>query len=164
LTNIKRIAVFANEKEVDHLIPENVIRVYSNARYWDGKYRENCDSVYAPNHPKIEDVYKESGRVVFRPSEGKTSEKAEDKPKKEDEKEAPKDEVYEIQSDGVAFKETEDESSEDSPSEASSDETPWRDLSWPKMRSLATNYTDEPIKSKQSAQDVLEKAESEGKT
>jgi len=75
LTNIKRIAVFANEKEVDHLIPENVIRVYSNARYWDGKYRENCDSVYAPNHPKIEDVYKESGRVVFRPSEGKTSEK-----------------------------------------------------------------------------------------
>jgi len=40
--------------------------------------------------------------------------------------------------------------------------TNWRDLSWPKMRSLAKNFTDEPIKSKDEAIKVLTEAYESG--
>lgn len=39
----------------------------------------------------------------------------------------------------------------------------WSEMSWPKMRSLATNYTDDPINSKEQAKEILAQAESEGK-
>lgn len=41
--------------------------------------------------------------------------------------------------------------------------TDWREMKWPKLRSYAKNFTDEPITSKEQAEEVMTKAEEEGK-
>lgn len=41
--------------------------------------------------------------------------------------------------------------------------TDWREMKWPKLRSHAKNFTDEPITSKEQAEEVMLKAEQEGK-
>ena len=41
--------------------------------------------------------------------------------------------------------------------------TDWRDMKWPKLRSYAKNFTDEPITSKEQAEEIMAKAEEEGK-
>lgn len=38
----------------------------------------------------------------------------------------------------------------------------WSDLNSPEMRALAENYTDEPVKNKKQAQEILTQVESEG--
>lgn len=141
--NIRRIVVFADKKEVDHLLPTAAAKEYGNRRFWDGGFRFNADAVYAPDYPEIEEVYKASGRRVYRPEvqPAPTTQPVDEKPAGEP----------------VTASEDEDQGEpEDTPMN-------WRDLSWPKMRSLAKQFTDEPIKSKEQAEEILIAAEGEGK-
>ena len=176
MTHTKRIAVFADKSEVEQLLPKSAVKEYGNARFWDGKYQENCDAVYAPDFPKIESVYRDSGRTVYR-------QKVENEAVLTFEK-VPSEEIAEVVTnlESLTVPASVEESSKESqhledPFEEGLDQptktfpdfdekpaqSNWRELSWPKMRSLATNYTEEPIKSKQVAQQVLEDAEASGK-
>lgn len=107
--------------------------------------------VYAPSYPHIEQAYEKAGKSIFRL----------------DEKDIPK--APEIKREEITIQDetisedfdVEAEVVDTAPSEES--EIPpsqWRELSWPKLRSLAKNYSDEPVKSKEQAEEIMLEAES----
>ena len=173
MTQIKRMTVFLARDEKEPQYPKNATIEYENARFWDGKYRQNIQAVYAPNFPKIESVYRESGRTVYRhDGVGDTSKEPSLKGLIQAIETSPEHGEYlDVEESSKESQHLEDPFEEglDQPTKTfpDFDEKPaqsnWRELSWPKMRSLATNYTEEPIKSKQVAQQVLEDAEASGK-
>lgn len=108
----------------------------TNPKYWkqDG-VRKNFHFFYAPNHPEIIVAYEAEGMKQLVMETPKVVETVPERPIRDAEQASGQEEV----------------------------QTPWRDLSWPLMRSKATEFTDEPIKNKEMAVQVLEQAESEGK-
>jgi len=135
----RHIIVWAVQKP-DITYPKMSRVSYANPRLWDKKIRPIYDAVYAPDYPHIEAEFERVGVKAWRP-EGGVSNK----------------ELQNSVADTVVQESK--ESSEDI--DALSKE--WRNLPWPQMRSKATAFTDEPIKSKEQAKEILEKAESEGK-
>jgi hypothetical protein len=121
----------------------------SNPSFWkrDG-VRDVFTHVYAPDYPAIEKAYKDAGKEVYRP-EGNTSQEAVEKAESVSEEPV---EDFEV---GVPSYGEEEE-----PVEA--EQGDWAELGWVKMRSLATKYTDEPVKNKKQAKAVLEQAEKDG--
>lgn len=149
MNNPKHIVVFTSKDESPEFPKSSKIE-WSNPYYYV-QPRDKADAVYAPNNSKIEDEYVKAGKVAWRPSK--------------DVSEAPKEPDMEpdTRPDPSAVEAPVDapEASEE-PGQTTGQED-WRDLSWPKMRSLATQFTDEPVKSKDQAREILEQAESEGK-
>lgn len=143
---IKRMVIFTSREDTPE-IPDSIVKEFSNPRFYD-KPRHNADAVYAPNNKNIRDDYAAAGKIVWGEEESVSE------PVQEPVEETPEPEVT-----------VTEEPATESPEEAEEPltEPHWRDLSWPKMRSLAKYFTDEPIKSKDQAIEVLEKAESEGK-
>ena len=154
--------------------PKEYRKRQSNPAYWkrDG-VRATFDAVYAPSYPEIEDAYSKAGKKIYRPSgEDVAQEPAEEASSEPSEatESVTEDDFKVVDTDAqVEAEKASDEaekapqdSSQEAPSEESVEED-WRNLSWPKMRSLATNFTDEPVGSKAKAIEVLEQAESEGK-
>lgn len=146
------IVVFTEKADTPE-IPKPHIIEWSNPYYYD-KPRDKSTAVYAPNHPKIEEAYVKAGKVAWRP-EGNIKVVTVNE------------EVLEpVEDPTTTFGEPDMEpDTRPDPSEVEQplDQKNWRDLSWPKMRSLATDFTDEPVKSKDQAKEILEQAESEGK-
>lgn len=134
MTRIRNLAIWSKEPNVDIELPVGAKVHRSNPRLWDGVIKASHDAVYAPDYPHIEAAYEAAGKVVYRP-------KGDSQPKQEKPAEEP-----------VVAEE-----------EEIVEETPWRELPWPIMRSKATEFTEEPIKNKDMAIEVLEKAEQEGK-
>ena len=143
----------------------------SNPGFWknDG-VRNVFDLVHAPSFPEIEKAYKDAGKGVFEnpaPQEKVKQDAAEPAATTEALEEA-KEELYndleqvDRNPDDVSEKESVSDAKEH-PQDAPETEDHWSQLSWPKMRSLATEFTDEPVKSKDQAKEVLGQAESEGK-
>lgn len=97
------------------------------------KPRPKYKAVYSPSFPEVEEAYRKAGAEVLRVD----AEPSVEDPAQDNlqEPEKPSDDV-----------------SED-----------WRNLSWPKMRGLANKFSEEPVKSKAEAVEVLEGAEEEGK-
>lgn len=135
----RHIIVWATQKpEITY--PKMSRVSYANPRLWDSKIRPIYDAVYAPDYPHIEEAFAKAGVKAWRPDGGVTNKQLEE---------------------SIASIPVQDskESSEDIDALAKE----WRNLPWPQMRSRATEFTDEPIKSKEQAKEILEKAESEGK-
>lgn len=109
----------------------------TNPAYWhlDG-VRKNFHFIHAPSYPEIVKAYADEGIGQLETGEIKV----ESEPQPESSPETPETDTEEV-----------------------SEEKPWRELSWPKMRSKAAEFTEEPIKNKDMAIEVLEKAEQEGK-
>lgn len=141
----------------------------SNPKYWknDG-VRQTFKFVYAPNFPEIEIAYQEAGIAIYRPDGEQSPDLvAEQDEKKEKQKEAAKEIFGDVTAtdrdpDDVQDLEQEDEEGEDSDVEEPVQEH-WSELAWPKMRSLAAEFSEEPVMSKKQAEDILKQAESEGK-
>lgn len=117
------------------------------------------NAVYAPNYPKIEAAYVDIGVGIYRPDAEAVSE-----PVKAPENSTPVGEVI------ISNKEAEIEAEavtepfvEPAPEESEEKSENWRDLGWNPMRKLAAQFTEDPIKSKDHAIEVLEQAEAEGK-
>ena len=145
--------------------PKEYRKRQSNPAYWkrDG-VRATFDAVYAPSYPEIEDAYSKAGKKIYRPS-GEVVAQPVQEPSEATES-VTEDDFKVVDTDAQAEVEKASDEAEKAPSEASVEESveeDWRNLSWPKMRSLATNFTDEPVGSKAKAIEVLEQAESEGK-
>ena len=117
----------------------------SNPAYWkrDG-VRDIFTHVYAPDFPAIEKAYKAAGKEVFRP-EGSVSQKPVETEEKVAQK--PVNTIEEVPQ---------------KPVETEEGKADWTELGWVEMRSLATKYTDEPVKNKSQAKEVLEQAEKDG--
>lgn len=137
MSRIRVVAIWSVDREVVLPLPRGVKTTRSNPRLWDGVIKANHDAVYAPDYPHIEAAYKAAGREVYRP-DGVVQDQAE-KPTGEP-----------VESANVIIEED-------------VQETPWRELPWPLMRSKATGFTDEPVKNKDMAIEILERAEDEGK-
>lgn len=137
----KNIVVWAVKKPDNVTFPDASRVSYANPSLWDGKMRPLNDAVYAPDFPHIEKAYKDNGKIVWRPEGSVTNDTLEksiaDIPV-QNSKESAKDEEEEV-------------------------ETSWRGLPWPQLRSLATQFTDDPVKSKDQAKEILEQAETDGK-
>lgn len=153
----KNILVLLTRYEQSTFIPpENMKVTYSVPQQWKGDVRHNIDAIYAPSFPNIEDVYKQAGREVYRPEvtvHTRTSHptKTGEQIDQENDPSEPK-----VSQSYTMTQEDDGETKID-------DVEHWSELSWPKMRSRATAFTDEPIKSKEQAKEILAKAESEGK-
>ena len=132
------IVAFATKDELtDVLITNKSDEVRFMARnMFDGRAFNRATHIFSPHSKEIEDVYAKAGKRVVRKQEAL----------------GPKVEKFEDMA-----------SPEDVKAEDVQESKHWSELSWPKMRSLATDFTDEPIKSKEQAKEILEKAESEGK-
>lgn len=151
MRKVKHIVVFTERSESPEF-PKTAKIEWANPYYYV-QPRNKADAVYAPNNPKIEDEYIRAGKIAWRPEgEPEQTVVVDDVPEQvvEENPEVPVSEVSE---------ETVSEVVE----EEKSVEGHWSELSWPKMRSLATEFTDEPVKSKDQAKEVLEQAEAEGK-
>lgn len=147
----KRVIVYTDEKNPAIKRSANLMVGYATPRMWDGKVLSRYTHVYAPDHPQIEAAYEEKGKGIYRP-DGEVSEPAPTPTPTPEPTPEP------------ASEDADDTPDEDEGDDTESDVEPhWRDLTWAKMRSLATQYTDEPVKSKDQAIEVLEQAESEGK-
>jgi hypothetical protein len=135
----------------------------SNPQYWkrDG-VRNKFEYVFAPNYPEIEKAYYDAGKKIYRPDpndEKSFTEDAEPAPvpsKEESVEEISQASEVEDASESVNASSVEENEGEDG-------EPHWSELSWPKMRSKASQLTDEPISSKEFAKEVLQNAEDEGK-
>lgn len=140
------IVSFATKDELaDVLITNKADEVRHMARnMFDGRVFNRATHIFSPHSKEIEDVYAKAGKRVVRKQE---------EPKPEPKVETTREGMTSSQDTGVDV-EVEDVQEE---------KKHWSELSWPKMRSKATEFTDEPIKSKEQAKEILEKAESEGK-
>ena len=158
---VRTLVIYSNNKP-DIIIPEDIKVSYANPRFWNGVPRPIHDAIYAPEHPDIEKAHKDAGKVVWRP-EGEaepvvTSAVETSLESSQEPVEAVEEDVVE---ESTSFVSTERDSNAEDPAEAS--EPHWSELSWPKMRSLATKFTEDPVKSKDQARDILLDAEAEGK-
>lgn len=168
-TPIRKLTVFLARNESEPNYPANTSVEYENARFWDGRFRQNVPAVYAPSFPKIEEVYRASGRIVYREADYGFGEGGQEAPIEQASKgvdeesyqptQAPDEPVDDTPNEPEQSAEGEQESPTEAPDEPKQD---WRDLSWPKMRSFAKGFTDEPIKSKDEAIRILECAEGAG--
>lgn len=160
MKTIKTLVVYDNGAPLTFEPPKDVIITRANPQFWNGVPRPLHDAVYAPQHPFIEEAHKKAGKVVWRPEEEAV--------------EAPQEPTGGFKGVGevVVGEPSKEELQElvdgqkSVPAELAMEESftnEWRSLSWPKMRSMATEYTEEPIKSKAQAQEVLEQAEKDGK-
>lgn len=145
----------------------------SNPRLWkqDG-VRSKFNAVFAPSFPEIEEAYAAAGKGIFREGELTFVEQPEqeyDGDVSDADLNSPLSEDDFASADVTDINDTSPVSEAKAPAVESEeevvygDDNAWRDMSWPKMRSLATQFTDEPIKSKEQAQEVLEQAEADGK-
>ena len=150
----KRVIIYSR-KSVDITKGKNFSVGYANPVLWSGKVLSRYTHVYAPDYPKIEQAYLDAGKAVYR-KEGQE----EVVPKKEPQKKEPEQPVNETSTDTP--EESAQEANSDTTEEAN-DDTNWRELGWNKLRGLAGEFTEEPIKSKEQAIEVLEQAEAEGK-
>lgn len=140
----------------------------SNPAFWknDG-VRSIFDLVYAPSYPEIEKAYQDAGKGLYR-VEGEAAEQVEASTNVSTEalqeaKEDFYDSLEQVDRDPNDVSEKEPVSDAEDVSEGTATEDHWSELSWPKMRSLATTFTDEPVKSKDQAKEILAEAESAGK-
>lgn len=132
---MRPIVLISFEKETLDLGDGYTVQ-YGNPRFYKSP-RPKYDMVYAPSYPNIEKDYEKLGKKIFRKSSTDTS------------------------SESVSTEEV-DAVTEGKEEPETQQEVHWSELSWPKMRSLATNFTDEPIKTKEQAQEILSKAEQDG--
>lgn len=142
----------SNRVKINHSQPNNFNR--------EGV--RNFTHVYAPSYPHIEQAYEKAGKSIFRLDEKdvpKTPEIKREEIIVQDEPEQTVSEDFDIGAeviDTTLGKESEEYAS-DEPIPAPSQ---WRELSWPKLRSLAKHYTEEPVKSKEQAEEIMLEAES----
>lgn len=154
MSNIPKHIVVFTSREDSPEFPESSKIEWSNPQYY-AKPRDKADAVYAPNRPKIEDEYVKAGKIAWRPEQRVV---VDDVPKQTEEN--IKTPVSEEESSDAVHKEQGQIGQEEEKEQV---ESHWSELSWPKMRSLATEFTEDPVKSKDQAKEILEKAESEGK-
>lgn len=168
MSNIPKHIVVFTSREDSPEFPESSKIEWSNPQYY-AKPRDKADAVYAPNRPKIEDEYVKAGKIAWRPEQRVV---VDDVPKNSEPLGTPVSGEPDMEPDTRP-----DPSAVEAPEDASeasgepgqtagqeeSTEPHWSELSWPKMRSLATEFTEDPVKSKDQAKEILEKAESEGK-
>ena len=129
----------------------------SNPAYYN-KPRMTFDFVYAPSYPKIEAEFVAAGIPAFRPESAEQPEPIVEPVQAPVEAVEPVSEPEQPEPQGEP--ENEPEAAVEDENEEEGD---WRDLSWPKLRSLAAQHSEEPIKSKDQAISVLEEAEKAGK-
>lgn len=96
--------------------------------------------VYAPSYPHIVEAYEAAGKVVYQAPVA----------------------VQEGVQEAVSTPEAPVEDVEQDVEPSNEAEADWRDLGWPQLRSKATAFTEDPIKSKQQAIEILEQAEQDG--
>lgn len=137
-----RVDVFLKQgEEVPFEKEKGVTYRHFQKHLWNGSAKHDATHFYAPSFKDVESVYEKAGKASYLAE-----------PRVEVEKEEPVREDMTFSQDVDADVEVEDVK-----------EKHWSQLSWPKMRSKATELTDEPIKSKDQAKEILEKAESEGR-
>ena len=161
MKKIKTLVVWKTDKNLGFDIPEEITVTWSNPKFWNGVPRPIHDAVYAPDYPEIEKTHEKYGKVIWRPEE----ETKEETGLQSDERIVVDDvpDVAYDESEEADDSETETNEEEVVDEEENDEGEDWRNLSWPKMRSLATEFTEEPVKSKAQAQEVLEQAEQDGK-
>lgn len=130
----KIVIVFEDGLDANQYEKRDEVRRF-NPALWDGRVMNRATHIYAPSHPKIESLYEKAGKKVL----GRKREAI-----------------------VVAEDESEDSFGEEAPIQQETN-ADFRTLTWPKQRSLATKFTDEPVKSKEDAIAILEKAEADGK-
>lgn len=137
------ILVYENDKISENIDRDKLIITNSNPKFFykDG-VRNKFTYVYAPSYPEIEEAYEKAGKKAYRDGANDT------KPKPEPE--------VETSTQTDSQEPVSDSEQEDEPKH-------WSELSWPQMRSKASNFTDESINSKDKAMEVLQLAEEEGK-
>ena len=157
MKKINTLVIWKTDKNLGFDIPEEIKVTWSNPKFWNGVPRPIHDAVYAPDYPEIERVHEEHGKVIWRPDET-----VEEKGDVQSDERIVVDDVPNMDNphavEIVAAEEVNQEEIE-----APIDQYNWRELSWPKLRSLATEFTEDPIKSKAQATEVLEQAERDGK-
>ena len=134
MNKIRNLVVWTAKKDSTFVPPKGAKVSYANPRLWKGNVRPIYDSVYAPDYPHIEEAFRKAGKQVYRPDNTPDPVPQSVEQVKEDD-ENPVDDIGDT----------------------------WRNLPWPQLRSKATEFTDEPIKSKDQAIEVLEKAEFDGR-
>jgi len=134
---------------------------YGKASFYE-KPRPKFDLVYAPSHPKIEADYEKIGKKVYRPSQ----EDVNPDPITDDQPVSPPSVSEDVQDSQEAVDESpvtlDDFISEDVVKE-DDENVHFSELKWPKLRSLAASFSDEPVMSKEQAKEILAKAEADGK-
>ena len=184
MRKIKTLVIYSTKLATDLglNVPERIKISYANPKFWNGVPRPIHDAVYAPNHPEIERAHEAAGKVIYReegdstPVPQKTSPETSQEPTANETVEVSdsfvstgRDKGPEVsKEEDTQSKETEDavqqSEGQEKEEQVISDEAPhWSELSWPKMRSLATQFTKDPVKSKDQAREVLLDAEAEGK-
>lgn len=103
---------------------------HANPRYWRGETETGYRYFYA-DREDIREAYLAAGYTPIEEYLGLDQEEKQDAKTQEEETE-----------------EQEEKESVDIPEE-------WEDLSWPKLRSLASSLTDEPVKSKEQALEII---------
>ena len=121
---------------------KGVVYRHFEKNLWNGRAKHDATHFYAPSFKDVSEVYGKAGKQEYGA-----------KPKVEVKKEEPVREAMTFSQDIDVDVEVGDVQ----------ESKHWSELSWPKMRSLATDFTDEPIKSKEQAKEILAQAESEGK-
>ena len=141
MSKIRNIVVWTAKKDFKLNPPKGAKVSYANPRLWTGKVRPRYDAVYAPDYPHIEEAFRKAGRKIYRPDDNSGGD------------------VQPVvqTSEPVQVVESEEE-----PQKVDEVETTWRNLPWPQLRSKACEHTDEPVKSKEQAIEILEKAEFDG--
>jgi len=126
---------------------------FSNPSFWkrDG-VRSVFTHVYAPDYAEIENAYKKAGKIVFRPEGATDKTQSVSYNQEKDATENP-----------VEVDSEEDKQNAEDNADNSDNARHWSSLSWIEMRSLAAKYSDKPIRNKKIAEEVLKKAEAEGK-
>ncbi len=144
--------------------------VNSNPQYWkmDG-VRNRFTHVYAPSFPAIETAYEKAGKKIFRP-ENNESDIKEDIKDSTTSSSTPNDNSAPMESikNSDVQEHNEEEVVDNSPVTEDDftveDTKPnWREMKWLELRTFAKQYTDEVIKNKEHAWEILEELESQGK-
>ena len=139
----ENILVYEQDETSKNIDKNKLIITNSNPTFFykDG-VRKKFDYVYAPSHPEIEKAYEKANKKVYRSD----SFNSDSEPKGESQESTQTD-------------------SQDAVSDSKEEDAPkhWSELSWPQMRSQASQFTEESINSKDKAMEVLQLAEEEGK-
>lgn len=167
----QKVISFAGKLDIDK---KKYKQSVSNPSYWNKRVRNTFDFVYAPNNPEIEKAYNEAGIPTFKLGDNSNA-NVQKEEKGQEEKEVASQKPSEAPQEAKAAKATNDTPEDqkpltEAPEASESDikfedqgEKHWSELPWPKMRSLATNFTGDAVKSKEQAEAILKEAEAQGK-
>lgn len=155
----QKIISFAGKLDVDKKLYKQTI---SNPSYWNKRVRNTFDFVYAPHHPEIESAYNKVGIKSFKLEGGDTAKKPVEAVDKVVDASLDNHPSEDVKAPVDANEESEGAEEGDVQFEDQG-EKHWSELSWHKMRSLATRFTSEPVKNKDQAESILKEAEEQGK-